>query len=279
MKKYWKSVEEFQGITAGDEGNNGEMHKQEFLEFSENSLLRKTSSRRDFLKVFGFTLSSAAIAASCKRPVQNAIPYIIQPPEITPGKSLYYSTSYFDGHEYSSILVKTRDGRPIKIEGNARSLFNKEGTTARVQASVLSLYDDARLKYPTIDNIQASWASVDEQIISKLSEINAEGGEIVLLSSTIISPTTIRVINEFGTRFNKFSWVQYDPVSYSAILEANLKCFGKAVIPDYHFHNAEFVVSLNADFASWRASLGGVRFLAPRLACGAQERQATARPY
>jgi len=210
--------------------------------------MKKSSSRRDFLKLFGFTISSAAIAASCKRPVQNAIPYVIQPPEITPGKSLFYSTSYFDGHEYSSILVKTRDGRPIKIEGNALSLFNKEGTTARVQASVLSLYDDARLKYPTIDNIQASWTSVDDQIIKKLSEINSEAGEIVLLSSTIISPTTIKLINEFGARFNKFRWVQYDAFSYSAILEANLQCFGKSVIPDYHFNNAGFLVSLNADF-------------------------------
>ncbi len=248
MKKYWKSVEEIKGIAAGNEGNYEEIHKQEFLEFSENSLLRKTSSRRDFFKVFGFTISSAAIAASCKKPVQNAVPYVIQPPEITPGKSLYYSTSYYDGHEYSSILVKTRDGRPIKIEGNALSFFNKEGTTARVQASVLNLYDDARLKYPTVDNLQASWGAVDEQIIKNLSEINSEAGEIVLLTSTIISPSTIKLINEFGAQFKKFKWVQYDAVSYSAILEANLLCFGKAVIPDYHFQNAGYVVSVNADF-------------------------------
>ena len=248
MKKYWKSFEEFKGLSAGDEGNNEEMHKQEFLKLSENNLLSKTSSRRDFLKVFGFTISSAAIAASCKRPIQNAIPYIIQPPEITPGKALYYSTSYYDGHEYSSILVKTRDGRPIKIEGNALSSFNKEGTTARVQASVLSLYDDARLKYPAIDNLQVSWEVVDEQIIKNLSEINSASGEIVLLTSTIISPSTIKLINEFGSQFKKFRWVQYDAVSYSAILEANFLCFGKAVIPDYHFQNAGYIVSVNADF-------------------------------
>jgi len=118
MKKYWKSVEEFQDITAGDDRISEEKHKEEFLELFENDLLRKNSSRRDFLKVFGFSLSSAAIIASCKKPVQKAIPYVVQPPEITPGKSLYYATSFYDGHEYSGILVKTRDGRPIKIEGN-----------------------------------------------------------------------------------------------------------------------------------------------------------------
>ncbi len=94
MKKYWKSVEEFQGITAGKDMDNEEENKNQVLELFENDFLKKNSSRRDFLKVFGFSLSSAALIASCKRPVQKAIPYLIHPPEITPGKSLYYATSY-----------------------------------------------------------------------------------------------------------------------------------------------------------------------------------------
>ena len=98
MKKYWKSVEEFQGVTAGDERISEVADKNELLELFDEDFLRKNASRRNFLKVFGFSLSSAAIIASCKRPVQKAIPYIIQPPEITPGKSLYYATSFYDGH-------------------------------------------------------------------------------------------------------------------------------------------------------------------------------------
>jgi Fe-S-cluster-containing dehydrogenase component len=248
MKKYWKSVEEFQGITAGYVMNNEKTPESQVLGLFESDFMKKYSSRRDFLKVFGFSLSSAALIASCKRPVQKAIPYLIHPPEITPGKSLYYATSFFDGHEYSGILVKTRDGRPIKIEGNILSSFNREGTSARVQASVLSLYDDARLKFPTTDHNPVIWETIDEQIIQDLAKINSDAGEIVLLTSTIISPSTIKIINEFGARFRNFRWVQYDAVSYSAILEANLICFGKAVIPDYHFQNAGYVVSVNADF-------------------------------
>ena len=254
MKKYWKSVEEFQGITPGEEMRFEEEQKNQVLELLENGFLRKNSSRRDFLKVFGFSISSAVILASCKRPVHNAIPYVVQPPEITPGKSLCYASSYFDGHEYSGILVKTRDGRPIKIEGNLFSGFNKEGTTARVQASVLSLYDDSRLKNPMTDSSPGTWETIDEQIIKDLAKINSEGGEIVLFTSTVISPSTITLINEFGARLKNFRWVQYDAVSYSAILEANLKCFGKAVIPDYHFQNAGLVASFNADFlGTWLA--------------------------
>jgi Fe-S-cluster-containing dehydrogenase component len=260
MKKKGKNPDAMKHITTDqNELKDGE-GSERTLELFEGDFIKRSTSRRDFLKVFGFSFGSAAILASCSRPVQKALPYVIQPPEVTPGKSSYYASGFWDGHEYSSILVKTRDGRPIKIEGNILSAFNGEGTTARVQASILSLYDDARLKYPAINSKKESWESVDEQIISNLGKINSEGGEIVLLTSSIISPSTIKLINEFGSRFRNFKWVQYDAISYSAILEANSICFGKTVIPDYHFEKASLVVSVNADFlGTW---LAPVHFIA-----------------
>jgi molybdopterin-containing oxidoreductase family iron-sulfur binding subunit len=248
MKKKNKNQEEKNDLVVFNEGNSAALKDDQLPELFGSDFVRKNSSRRDFLKFLGFSFASAAVLASCKRPVLKALPYIIQPPEVTPGKALYYASSYYDGHEYSAILVKTRDGRPIKIEGNALSSFNKEGTTARVQASVLSLYDDARLKSPTEDNLAVSWDSVDAKISSELTRINSKGGKIVLLSSTILSPSTIKIINEFGARYKDFKWVQYDAISYSAILEANTICFGRQVIPDYHFEKTSLVVSINADF-------------------------------
>jgi molybdopterin-containing oxidoreductase family iron-sulfur binding subunit len=230
---------------AGDDG---------IMELFNDTGMKVNSTRRNFLKLVGYSFASAAVMAACKRPVQLAIPYAVQPPEITPGTALFYASTFFDGHEYCSILVKTRDGRPIKIEGNALSMFNGEGTTARVQASVLSLYDDARLKYPQIDNKKVSWDVADREIMNDLSAVNADQGEIALLTSTIISPTTVKLIEKFGSGFRNFRWVQYDPVSYSAILEANRESFGKSVIPDYNFQNARFVLSVNADFlGTWVA--------------------------
>jgi Fe-S-cluster-containing dehydrogenase component/anaerobic selenocysteine-containing dehydrogenase len=248
MKKYLKSTGKIEDSASGFDGICEEKQDNEMLKLLENDFNKGGTSRRDFLKILGFSFASAAIMESCKRPVQKALPYIIQPPEITPGKSLYYASSFYDGHEYSGIVVKTRDGRPIKIEGNNLSSFNGEGTTARVQASILSLYDDARLKSPTADNNPVSWEIIDEQIINKLASINSESGDITLLTSSIVSPTTVKLINEFGTGFKNFKWVQYDAVSYSAILEANAVCFGRTVIPDYHFRNTSLVVSVNADF-------------------------------
>jgi Fe-S-cluster-containing dehydrogenase component len=254
MKKDGMNPKEIKIIAPGQEENGSENYDDQVPDIFGGDFIKRDTSRRDFLKVLGFSFASAAVMASCKRPVQKALPYVIQPPEVTPGKSLYYATGFYDGHEYSGILVKTRDGRPIKIEGNSLSAFNGEGTTARVQASVLSLYDDARLKYPTLLNKQESWDNIDVQIIRELGSINSEEGEIVLLTSSIISPSTKKLINEFGKGFKNFRWLQYDAVSYSAVLEANSICFGKEVIPDYHFNKASLVVSVNADFlGTWIA--------------------------
>jgi molybdopterin-containing oxidoreductase family iron-sulfur binding subunit len=254
MKKKRENPVNTEDLMALNEGPGEELQDGQLLDMLKADFLGRNSSRRDFLKVFGYSIASAAILASCKRPIQNAIPYVIQPPEVTPGKALYYASSFYDGHEYASIVVKTRDGRPIKIEGNNLSSFNREGTTARVQASVLSLYDDARLKGPREGNKPAEWELIDKKITDELAGINSKGGKIVLLTSGIISPTTIKLIHQFGESFKNFEWVTYDPISYSAILEANSLCFGKAVIPDYHFAKAKIVVSVNADFlGAWVA--------------------------
>src|SRR5664280_55568 len=205
MKKDGKDPKKIKSMAAIHDENDIEKTDSLDLKFFNGDFIRKGTSRRDFLKVLGFSFASAAVLASCKRPVQMALPYIIQPPEVTPGKA----SCYYDGHEYSGILVKTRDGRPIKIEGNILSSFNGEGTTARVQASVLSLYDDARLKYPEALNKKESWETIDGQIIGELGRINSEGGEIVLLTSSIISPSTRKLINEFGNRFRSFRSVSY----------------------------------------------------------------------
>ena len=254
MKNYYNSIEEFNNVPGKEEEVFEKEHKSAVLELFEEDVVNTKSSRRDFLKVFGFSVTSAAVLASCEKPIQKAIPYVIQPEEIVPGKALHYATTFFDGQEYASILVKTRDGRPIKIEANNLSSFNGTGTSARVQASVLSLYDDARLKTPTSGKAISSWETVDSEIIAALNKINNEGGQIVLLTSSILSPSTKKLIQEFGAKFSNFKWVQYDAVSFSGILEANDEVFGKKVIPNLHFENAKTVVSLNADFlGSWLA--------------------------
>ncbi len=169
MKIDLTNKEELDDLAEGNDDNKEGAGKDYLDAIPGGNYLGRSTSRRDFLRILGFSFASAAILDSCKRPVHHALPYVIQPPEVIPGKALYYASGFYDGHEYSSILVKTRDGRPIKIEGNLLSAFNGEGTSARVQASVLSLYDDARLKNPSSAKTSITWDNVDAQIISKLT--------------------------------------------------------------------------------------------------------------
>ncbi|MCF8373745.1 MAG: Fe-S-cluster-containing hydrogenase [Bacteroidales bacterium] len=247
MKKYWRSIDEYKTLQkdltlAGDGG-------QEFsIDGMSDEEVKGNTSRRDFLKMFGFSIGFATIATSCETPVRKAIPYLIQPEEITPGIANHYASTFYDGHDYCSILIKTREGRPIKIEGNELSPISKGATNARVQASVLNLYDNARLKAPHKDGSPSDWAHVDAEIIPALDKASADGKEIVLLTSTIISPSTKQIIKDFKDKFGNVTWLTYDAISMQAMRKANEKNFGEAFIPTYDLTNAKLVVGFNADF-------------------------------
>ena len=143
-KKYWKGVDELH-----NDAEFVRLKNNEFFEHIpiEDVISKKTEEgltpRRDFLKFLGFSVAAASLAA-CETPVHKTIPYLIRPEQITPGIANYYASTYADGYDYASIVVKTREGRPIKIEGNSLSSISKGKINARVQASVLSLYDNAR---------------------------------------------------------------------------------------------------------------------------------------
>ncbi len=150
-----------------------------------DTLSASSTSRRDFLKFLGFS-SVAATLASCEAPVVKSIPYLNKPETITPGNPTYYASSYFSENVFASLLVKTREGRPILLSSNNNPEYGG-GINARCQASVLSLYDSNRLKNPVMKAEETSWESIDKVIVNKLKNTSQK---IVLVSSTIISPST-----------------------------------------------------------------------------------------
>ncbi|CAN5398067.1 TAT-variant-translocated molybdopterin oxidoreductase [soil metagenome] len=256
-KQYWKGVEELRNDPEFVRLRNNEFFEHLPLDeaLSNKAESSSSTSRRDFLKFLGFGVAAASLAA-CEAPVRKAIPYVVKPEEITYGTPDFYASTYFDGTDYASILVKTREGRPIKIEGNTLSSVSKGGTNARVQASVLSLYDSARLKQPLAGKKAADWASVDADITRKLSEASAAGKKIVLLSSSVASPSSAKVVAAFVAKYPTAKHVAYDAVSYYGILKGNEMSFGKSAIPAYHFDKAEVIVSFGADFlATWLAPI------------------------
>jgi molybdopterin-containing oxidoreductase family iron-sulfur binding subunit len=251
MTKYWRSIEELNNPASF---KKAEMRLE--VDAKRAGIQNQPASRRDFLKTFGFSVAAASLVASCTKPVHKAIPFLIKPEEVTPGMANYYASSYFEGNEYCSVLVKVRDGRPIKIEGNSLSPISQQGTSARVQASILNLYDDARFKTPIKRGEATTWNEVDDYMKNKVGQLKRDNKKLVLLTSTIISPSTKAVINNFLAENPNAQWLQYDAVSATGILKANELSFGKAFVPDYHFEKAKVIVSFGADFlGTWLSNV------------------------
>ena len=204
-------------------------------------------SRRDFLRMLGFGISAAALA-SCEIPVKKALPYVVKPEEIIPGEALWYASTFVQGGDFCPILVKTREGRPIKIEGNGDSPITGGGTSARAQAVLLTLYDSNRIQGPgrvegkTYKSM--TWQELDD-IVKKSLKADAQ---IRVLSHTDMSPSLRRAWNAFVQKYPNAKWIQYDPVSSTALLEANEADFGIKAVPRYAFDRAKVIVSFGADF-------------------------------
>lgn len=245
-KKYWQGFEDLTDSPLAQKFQQNEFAEDlpadEFL--GNDSLGDTQTSRRDFLKYLGFSTAAATLAA-CESPVVESIPYVVKPDSITPGVPTYFASTYFDGYDYAPVLVKTREGRPIKLEPNDMASFNK-GTNARVQASVLSLYDSARLRQPMVDGSEASWSDA----LAKVKKALATAGDkkVVLMTSTIISPSTKTIIAELQAKYANLEHVIYDPVSISQKLDIYENLLGERCMPRYQFDKAELVVSFAADF-------------------------------
>jgi len=249
-KKYWKSVEELNENSSIVEAlrNNEfveEIPTDEFLG-NKDSLSNSSTTRRDFLKYVGFSTAAATLAA-CEGPVHKSIPYVVQPEQIIPGVADFYATTVFDGFDFANVLVKTREGRPIKIENNTIA-GAKFAANARVHASVLSMYDSMRLKEPKIMGKPASWSDVDNKIKAGIADAKASGKQIVLLTNTLASPSTEKLIAEFIAKNPGSKHVVYDAVSSSEALDAFEAVYGERALVDYDFGKASLIVSVGADF-------------------------------
>ncbi|RKE03647.1 Fe-S-cluster-containing hydrogenase [Marinifilum flexuosum] len=261
MKKYWKSLTELKnGENSVPDQPMPKGNLEQILDIFDKNESGSKSNRRDFLKLCGFSLAISTVVASCENSVQKAIPYLIKPEEITPGKANYYASSFAKGSDYCSILIKTREGRPIKIEGNDLSGVTNGGTSSRVQASVLDLYDTGRYKHPKKGNQKLSWEELDETVKKELNRLKNANEQVVLLTSSVYSPSTINVIQKFIAQYPNVKWVQYDSQSASALIQANEMCFGKAGIADYRFDYADMIVSFDADFlGTWLMPVEHIR--------------------
>lgn len=200
-------------------------------------------SRKDFIKLMG--ASAVILGVACRRPSEHIVPAVIQPTELVPGEAMYYSTAAPDG---SGLIVKTREGRPIKIAGNPDHPLCAGGVSAYQIASIMDLYDPDRARYSSKIKDGKKKRAAEGDIIDDARKALA-GGNYVLLTGPINSPTTRSLIADFLRQVPGGRHVELvqDP-SGRQIVEGQKAAYGQAVLPAYRFDRADYVVSIDGDF-------------------------------
>jgi len=248
-KTYWKNIAQLdpsdEVVQKLEQNEFVSKLPEDFLS-DERTLEESNTSRRDFLKYVGFSTAAATIAA-CEGPVIKSVPYVVQPEQIRPGVANYYATTLADGFDFGSILIKTREGRPIKVESNPEAP-TLGIANARMHASVLSLYDTLRLQGPMANGEDVSWDDFYLQAGAMLKALAATDKQIILLTPTLPSPTTQKIIADFVATYPNVRPVVYDTVFSDAALNAFETYYGQRALADYDFSKAKTIVSVAADF-------------------------------
>ncbi|WP_423997717.1 TAT-variant-translocated molybdopterin oxidoreductase [Maribacter sp. IgM3_T14_3] len=254
-KKYWKNEAELNPNDSIVEA----LKQNEFVEqipvddfLGDKETLSNTSTnRRDFLKYVGFSTAAASLAA-CEGPVVKSIPYVVLPENIVPGVANYYATTIANGFDFASILIKTREGRPIKVENNTLAKIGGSAN-ARVQGSVLSLYDSTRLQGPMANGEPVEWDVLNAAVKAKMGGLKGSAKKIAVLTQTYASPSTDRLMADLVAANENVVHVTYDAISEDAALTAFENKYGERALADYDFEKAGLIVSFGADFiADWQ---------------------------
>ena len=245
---YWKSL---------DEKYNTEKHLKELEnEFLSSPLkedvdeAKEGLARRQFMKLMGASLALSTTAC-VRRPVQKIIPYNKRPPEVIPGVANYYASSYFDGFEGFPLTIKTREGRPLHVEGMPDG--EQRGLSLSASAQILKLYDPDRIKGPTINSqnpkkrgnalsIVRTWEDVDKKVVEQLKK----GGVHFLLKDRP-SPTYNDLLDKF-VRAVSGEVAYWSPMNLGDVRRAQSLSYGQDLVPRYRFDKAKTIVSVDGDF-------------------------------
>jgi molybdopterin-containing oxidoreductase family iron-sulfur binding subunit len=249
--KYWMSLEqwrqdpEFQAL-AEKEFMSSPLQTEEGADSAQGGW-----ARREFLKLMGASMALTSFGC-IRRPAQKIIPYVNKPAEVTHGLPTYYASSYSEGFEGLGLVVTTRDGRPIKLDGNPDHPANRGGMSARAHASILKLYDPDRATGPkhNLQNKERSnrevvgikWEDLDSAVVAQLKK-----GKVAILMGSCLSPSTHALIGDFTAAYGAKVY-QYDDISYDSLIEANKQSYGAAGLPIYRLDKAKYVVAINNDF-------------------------------
>jgi len=241
-KQYWRSIEEWTGTPEFEAYVTREYP-------SQVEVIVDPVSRRRFLQLMGASLALAGFSSCAYQPKEEILPYVRQPEEIVAGKPLYFATAMPMSGGAAPLLVRSNDGRPTKIEGNADHPATLGGTDIFSQASILGLYDPERAQAVTYTGEIHSWTSFIGEVRAALEVEKAKGGlGLRLLTEPVVSLTLAKQIKDLLALYPSAKWYQFETAASDGAHYAALEVFGEPVRPIYHFENAERILSLDADF-------------------------------
>lgn len=219
-------------------------------EFPAAARLAAAPERRGFLKLMAASFAFAGLSA-CDGfdGRKRELPYVNQPERIVPGASLSYATSALLDGFANGVLVTTRNGRPLKIEGNPDHPWSMGGTDVLGQASVLGLYDPFRSQ--AVQNLgrPSSWAAFRGAMVGLLPAWTEVGGAgLALLTGPVTSPSLAAAIGRMRGAYPAMRWFSSGGVPRANLYEGARRAFGRPLETQLRFERARTVVALDGDF-------------------------------
>ncbi len=241
-KDYWRSLEQL-SETPG------------FRDFLEREFPRHAAvwdesfDRRKFLGLMGASLALAGASGCLHQPEEKIVPYVRQPEGITQGESLHFATAMPQNGYAEPLLVTSRMGRPIKVEGNPEHPASRGATNIFSQASILDMYDPDRSKTPLFRGSIETWGHFVESIESTLPKLReSKGAGLQILTETITSPSIAAQIEGLLRDFPEAKWRAYQPLHRASARAGAKAAFGEELAPVYKFDKAEVILALDCDF-------------------------------
>ncbi len=206
-------------------------------------------SRRRFLSLASASAALALGSSACSRIDRGKIvPYTKRPEEVIPGVATYYASTFQEGLITQGVLVKTREGRPIHLEGNTEHPISRGHTSLRALADVLGLYDPDRLRQPVEDGVRSTWEKAEQEIGRSLREARDAKKPVLLLTDAVVSPTKKALIDDLKRALPNLRHAAWEPAAPQAEVLAAQALYGEFLRPRLRFDRAEVILSLQADF-------------------------------
>ncbi len=219
-------------------------------EFPAAARLAAGPDRRQFLRLMAASFAMAGLAACSDAGGRNQeVAYVRDPERIVPGVPLVYASATLLDGIANGVTVLTRNGRPLKIEGNDAHPWSRGGTDIFGQASILDLYDPLRSQAVLYLSRPSSWDAFRGDVTGPFAVIKADGGKgLRLLTGPLSSPSLLAQIAALKTDFPALHWHSFDPASGGSALDGAKAAFGTALQARWRFDKARVVVAIDGDF-------------------------------